>query len=437
MEKKRWNNTLGRLVVSENKRHIVFEDGSPFFYLGDTAWELFRRLNREEAQLYLKNRADKGFTLIQTVALGELGGFKAPNPYGEYPLINGDPSNPNPKFFEHIDFIVKCAENLGLFIGFLPTWGAFWKKQDAAECIFTPESAFKYCKFIGERYKNNAVIWILGGDQNIENQEERELIEQMAKGLKAGDGGRNLITFHPRGPGRSSAFLHDAEWLDFNMCQTSHGARDHDNGIFIERDLQLKPQKPALDGEPRYETIPVGFYNENVNYTLRFDDFDVRQAAYWSLFSGAAGHTYGNNNIWQMFAPDREPVISANAYWYDSLDTPGSFQMGFIRKLLESFPFDRLVPAKDLIVDAPAAGGAKVKALISDNKEFALVYSPYGERFTIDKSIFELKQMKEYWFDPRYGVEYFFHASKNAAFQTYDPPDSGRGQDWVLIIRIH
>ena len=46
----------GRLKVSDNKRFLVFEDGTPFFYLGDTGWELFHRLTYEEAEKYLENR---------------------------------------------------------------------------------------------------------------------------------------------------------------------------------------------------------------------------------------------------------------------------------------------------------------------------------------------------------------------------------------------
>src|SRR5438093_1563944 len=72
---------LPRLKVSENKRFLVREDGSPFFYLGDTAWELFHRLRREEAERYLKDRAAKGFTVIQAVVLAELDGLHDPNPY--------------------------------------------------------------------------------------------------------------------------------------------------------------------------------------------------------------------------------------------------------------------------------------------------------------------------------------------------------------------
>src|SRR4051794_39741956 len=79
-----------RLKVSDNKRFLVTTDGRPFFYLGDTAWELFHRLNREEADRYLTDRARKGFTVIQAVVLAELDGLHTPNPYGQTPLKGDD-----------------------------------------------------------------------------------------------------------------------------------------------------------------------------------------------------------------------------------------------------------------------------------------------------------------------------------------------------------
>src|SRR5690348_230083 len=86
---------LPRLTVSDNKRFLAKEDGSPFFYLGDTAWELFHRLNREDADRYLRDRAAKRFTVIQAVILAELDGLKTPNAYGHLPLKDGDPRKPN------------------------------------------------------------------------------------------------------------------------------------------------------------------------------------------------------------------------------------------------------------------------------------------------------------------------------------------------------
>jgi hypothetical protein len=256
----------------------------------------------------------------------------------------------------------------------------------------------------------------------------------MALGLKEGDGGAHLITYHPRGPGRSAEFLHQAEWLDFNMCQSSHGAHDHDNGLFIEHDYRLEPPKPTLDGEPRYETIPVGFYHKEISRHDRFDDYDARQAAYWALMAGACGHTYGHNGIWQMWTPEREPAIWANIPWYEALDSPGAFQMGHVRRLFESYPFQELVPAQDVIVDGPTSGGAKIRAMLSRNRTFAFIYSPRGEPFTIAKRVFKPNRIIESWYDPRYGCTYHIHTTANAAFQTYAPPTSGRGNDWILIL---
>src|SRR5215218_8719160 len=117
-----------RLQVSDNKRFLITSDGSPFFYLGDTAWELFHRLNREQADRYLQDRASKGFTVIQAVAIAELQGHSDPNAYGHLPLTDLDPAKPATKdgadndYWDHVDYIVNKANSLGLTIGFLPTW---------------------------------------------------------------------------------------------------------------------------------------------------------------------------------------------------------------------------------------------------------------------------------------------------------------------------
>src|SRR5215210_3198825 len=110
-----------QLKVSADKHYLVKKDGAPFFWLGDTAWELFHRLSREEAKEYLQNRADKGFTIIQAVVLAELDGLNTPNYYGDKPLIDDDPTRPNETYFQHVDFIVNEANELGLIVAMLPS----------------------------------------------------------------------------------------------------------------------------------------------------------------------------------------------------------------------------------------------------------------------------------------------------------------------------
>jgi hypothetical protein len=418
------------LRVAQNQRYLEYREGAPFFYLGDTAWELFHRLDREEADRYLKNRAAKGFTVIQAVVLAELDGLDDPNPYGDRPLAEKDPARPNERYFEHVDYIVNRAESLGLVVGMLPTWGRWWKGQG----IFTPENSRSFGRFLGERYQDKPIIWILGGDHNPDTARERAIIEEMARGIKEGDGGRHLMTFHPRGPGLSSDYFHQAAWLDFNMFQSSHAARDHDNGLFTKHDYGLEPTKPTLDGEPRYEAIPVGFYNADADRDLRFDDYDVRQAAYWSLLAGACGHTYGNNNIWQMWQPGRKPVLWASTPWQEALDHPGAAQMMHVRRLFESRPFHQLVPDPSIILDGPTHGGAKIRAARAADGSFAFVYSPRGEPFTVRVNVIRTHRIRQTWYDPRTGTARNLHTTDTPGFQTFVPPSSGRGNDWMLVL---
>src|SRR5208283_3637911 len=113
---------MNRLSISTNRRYLLDENG-PFFWLGDTAWELFHRLDLAEAEYYLENRRRKGFTVIQAVALAEIDGLNTPNAYGERPLRENDPLQPNPRYFECVDAVIRLACGKGLWIALLPTWG--------------------------------------------------------------------------------------------------------------------------------------------------------------------------------------------------------------------------------------------------------------------------------------------------------------------------
>jgi hypothetical protein len=202
---------LPALKVSDNKRFLITEVGKPFFWLGDTAWELFHRLSREEANYYLETRARQGYSVIQAVAIAEFDGHSVPNAYGHLPLRNLDPAQPAVKdgpdndYWDHVDYIVDKANALGLYVGFLPTWGSYWHdKVKDGKPLFTQENAAVYGEWLGKRYKNKGLIWILGGDRSVDSDEQREIIIALARGLRKGDGAVHLITFHPNGSAGSS-----------------------------------------------------------------------------------------------------------------------------------------------------------------------------------------------------------------------------------------
>ena len=221
---------------------LVTEKGKPFFWLGDTAWELFHRLNRAQADSYLQKRAAQGFTVIQAVAIAELDGHTTPNALGHLPLLDLNPARPavkegpNNDYWDHVDYIVDKANAHGLYIGFLPTWGRYWHdKVRDGKPLFTKENAAIYGEWLGQRYKDKGLVWILGGDRAIDNDEQKEIIRRLARGLRKGDGGAHLMTFHPPGGAGSSQWFHDDAWLDFNMRQNGHVAE------YTDRYSQTRP----------------------------------------------------------------------------------------------------------------------------------------------------------------------------------------------------
>lgn len=420
----------GKLKVSESHRYLVFEDGTPFFYLGDTAWELFHRLSKTDAEKYLENRREKGFTVIQAVILAELDGLNTPNMEGEKPLINNDPTKINEKYFQHVDWVINKAEEKGIFIGLLPTWGDKVDKQwGVGPVIFNAENAEKYGEIVGARYKDfKNIIWINGGDRQGGGN-NLPVWNALAKGIKKVDN-NHLMTFHPMGYNSSSKWFHNEKWLDFNMIQTGHSERSYEvYSKLMVADYNLKPVKPTFDGEPRYEDHPHNWKPEELGW---FDDADVRQAAYWNLFTGGFGHTYGCHAIWQMLTPGRKPVGFARNNWYDDIDLPGAWDMIHVRKLMESRPFLDRIPFQEIVQNE----NQKVTEYITATRgnDYVMIYIPTGRDAIIDLNLCGWPKAKGWWYNCKTGEATKIGKMKTNQVKTFSTKSGGLGNDWVLVL---
>jgi len=432
---------LPRLKVSDNHRFLVTESGRPFFWQGDTAWELFHRLNREDAERYLKNRAQRRFTVVQAVALAELDGLNDPNPYGQKPLVENDPTRPNEAYFQHVDWIVKRANELGIYVGFLPTWGDKWHKAwGAGPEIFTPQNAEAYGEWLGKRYRDAGLIWILGGDRPVDQAKadaQKEINRAMARGLRRGDGGAHLLTYHPPGGAGSSEHFHTDEWLDFNMRQNGHTAEFTGRYDQTRVDYIRSPVKPVLDGEPIYEDHPVSFDAKKFGHSIASD---VRRPLYWDLFAGAFGHTYGHHSVWQMWSPGKNPVNNPLMPWSEAINQPGAAQMQHGRALIESRPFLTRIPDDSIIVtdrvptSVPGAGRYHFAATRDSDGTYAMVYAPIGRGFKVRMESIKGLKVKAWWFNPRDGKASAIGSFPNTGEREFTPPDAGEMLDWVLVL---
>jgi hypothetical protein len=435
---------LPQLKVSDNKRFLVTAEGKPFFYLGDTAWELFHRLNREQADHYLEDRAKKGFTVIQAVALAELDGLNDPNPYGHKPLVNNDPTTPNVKdgarndYWDHVDYIVEKANKEGLYIGFLPTWGDKWnKKWGVGPEILTAENAEVYGEWLGQRYKDKGIIWILGGDRPVDNDTHKAITRAMAKGIRKGDGGAHLMTWHPSGGQGSAQYFHDEQWLDFNMRQNGHVPEFTGRYDSTRKDYDRTPVKPVMDGEPIYEDHPVSFKAKELGHSI---GGDVRRPLYWNLFTGAFGHTYGHHSVWQMWSAGKNPINNPLMPWNEAIQQPGAGQMQFGRKLIESRPFLTRVPDQSIIASnrvptsIPGAGRYQFVATRDEAGTYAMVYFPIGRKAAVHMDAIKGGKVKAWWFNPRNGKAESIGTFDNKGVREFTPPDYGEMMDCVLVL---
>lgn len=437
---------LPRVSVHSSGRFLQREDGSPFFWLGDTAWELFHRLTLAETEHYLEVRRRQGFNVIQAVVLAELDGLRTPNANGHVPLLGDDPTRPNEFYFRHVDAVVRLAASKGLYVGLLPTWG---DKVDGTRwglgpVVFNRDNARWYGEFLGRRYKDDPnVIWILGGDRPAEGCED--VWDAMAQGIIEGLGFVPLMSYHPSGGSSSSKWLHAKPWLGLNMFQSGHTLVDAPNWEVVAADYALEPAKPVIDGEPNYEHHPIDPYLREWKPEYgRYTDYDVRKQAYRAVFAGACGHTYGSHSVWQFWSTNRAPTTFPSPTWEEAIHGPGAGQLVHLSNLIQQYPYYSRIPDQSLLIGQAGPQpvtdpqGQKVDPLRAEyavatrdrEGSYALIYCPVAAK-PIGLNLSSLRlPVQGYWFDPRSGLRHFIGEFREADAALTTPLG---GPDWVLV----
>jgi hypothetical protein len=432
---------LPKLSISKNHHYFATKGEKPFFWLGDTGWLLFSKLKREEAVQYLEDRKQKGFNVIQVMVLHSLDGS---NVYGDASIADKNVSKPvitpgndfkkeaEYDYWDHVDYIIKVAQEKGIYMALVPVWGS-----NVKEGKVTPEQAKIYSEFLAKRYKNDSnVIWMNGGD--IYGNENTEVWQAIGKTLKLNDP-NHLQTFHPHGRNMSSEWFHNESWLDFNMVQSGHRRYDQDdtkraygqdNWRYIETDFNLKPTKPTLDGEPSYEGIPHGLHD---TLQPKWNANDLRRYGYWSVFAGAAGYTYGHNAVMQMFRKGDKGAYGNKEIWTDAINSTGANQMIYIKKLMLDFPYFERIPDQSLIANQ----GDKYDYLAATRgKNYALIYCYNGKKMAINMGKIAGVNVTATWYNPRNGQKTKIGIIANKGIQEFQPSGIKEdGNDWVLILK--
>lgn len=426
------------LRVSENKKYFM-EGDRPFFWLGDTAWLMLQKLGKEEIAMYLRNRKEKGYNVIQTVLAHTLPGVSESG----CSLAPGLKNVTDSAYWEFVDEVLDLAEDMGLYLGLLPSWGSLVKSG-----VLNMETVERYAEFLGGRFRGRGnIIWILGGD--VRGDVHPEVVRREAEILKKYNPER-LITFHPFGRTASSLWFHEESWLDFNMYQSGHRRYDQaslgewddnkeketffgeDNWRYVQRDRAYSLIKPTLDGEPSYEGIPQGLHNPRNPY---WEEWDVRRYAYWSVFAGAAGHTYGSNAVMQFAASeDRQGAYGVRESWLDALHHPGAAQMSYLKQLMESVDFVNGAPGDGMLLYGQKERYHRIAVFAGE--DFVFCYTYMGDEFLLSLERYMHKAMDAYWMNPQDGTYSYITTLQGEKKWLASPvARKDKANDWVLVLK--
>jgi len=387
------------LKVSDNGRYFV-KDGKPFFWQGDTDWELFRVYKVSEANAILQKRKEQGFTVIQAMATGvfpEAAGIVKMKPIpGLQAWIDWNPLTPNEKYFSRMDSVVAAADALGLVlvVGVYHAWD-----QDKGR--INVKNVRPWAKWLTSRYKNaRNIVWAMYPHSK---QASDSVVMAAVQGIKEGDGGRHLITIHPDPGPVSSSIMHSQPWLSFNTIQT--WTSNFTNYDMVAKDYAKMPAKPVVDGEARYEgedkTTP----------------FETRRVGYWSNLAGGF-YSYGHAGNWLY------PLT-----WKDWIDTPGAKQMKAVRDVFESVDWWNLVPDQTILTGG-VIGNAAARSAKGD---WIIVYFTSKDPVSLKLDKINAPSVKGYRIDPRSGDKTDLGVLNTSAAYAYTLPEGW--EDAVLIFK--
>jgi len=431
----------GPLRVAASGRHLEHADGTPFFWLGDTWWMgLCRRLKwPSDFQVLAADRVAKGFTVIQIVAglYPDMGAFdeRGANEAG-FPW-QPEWARINPAYFDMADLRIYWLVRSGLVPCIVGCWGYYlpWLGVERMK---------KHWRYIVARWGAYPVVWCMAGEvlmpwylgtQELgewhENYSEkaRAAWSEVAAYVRNTDPYRRPVTAHPNDAARRS--LED-DVLDFDMLQTGHGDRTSlPNTVnLVTESYTRQPVKPVINGEVCYEGIGEASRQE------------VQRLMFWAcMLSGACGHTYGANGIWQVnerdkpYGPSPHGMAWGDTPWEEAFQLPGSGQLGIAKALLERYRWWKFEPHPEWVEPhwtvenyfAPYAGGIPEQVRIVywpvyPWTSFRVVGLEPGVRY------------RAYYFDPKNGREYEVGAAEGDGQGAWAAPRPKLYQDWILVL---
>jgi hypothetical protein len=428
----------GRLRVSEDKRYLQYGSGQPFFWLGDTGWmSLTKRLPfpKDYCRL-IDDRAAKGFNVVQIVAGlypdmdwgDDRGSNEAGLPY------NLELTQINPAFYDLADQKIDYLAQSGIVSCIVGAWGYFLMWMDV-------EKMKKHWRYLIARWGAYPVVWCIAGEGKMayylsKTPEADAAVQgtgwtEIARYVRAIDPMKRLVTIHATQKGRDQ--VDDDSVIDFEMLQAGHSGHEvipYMMGI-LQDELAREPRMPVFNSETNYEGILGGCYD------------DVQRFCFWAcILTGACGHTYGANGIWQVNTSEQPygPSPHGNNWgsrpWDEAMNLAGSANVALGKKILERYSWWQFEAHQEWVSPGSSAENYYLPYAAGIPGKVRFIYMPRYQ-WNQEMSVVGIEpgtQYKATYINPSSGQEYpqgTIVPDENGAWLAPTQPEL---RDWLLIL---
>jgi len=424
----------GPIRVSDNCRYLVHADGTPFFWLADTAWSGPLLSTDEEWDFYLKERLRQRFTAVQWIAT-QYRAVPHGDRDGRLAYTGRERIAVNPAFFQRLDNKLDAINRAGLLAAPVLLWanpGRNYPDTNPGHAL-PDDQAILLARYMVARWQANAVVWILNGDGDYEG-EKAERWGRIGRGV-FGDRPHAPVALHPRSKVFLAKEFENEDWLDIVGYQSGHHD-DNDGRRWIvsgpiSQEWSNPPPRIIINLEPCYEN--------HVAYQTGqpFTPLAVRRACYWSLMNApTAGVTYGGHGVWGWDDGSGPPCDHPNTGtpfpWQEALLMPGAEQMAHLADTMTSLHWWKLRPAPELVAMQPGEADTRrfISACRSPDGDLAIIYVP--EDRSVELCLDGLpRTLQATWVNPRTGERTPVGPITGIRVQRLQTPDEG---DWMFLL---
>jgi hypothetical protein len=399
-------------------RYLADQNDQPFFWLGDAAWSLIAQLSKEDVDLYLDNRKEKGFSVILVSLIEHKFSANAPaNFYRELPFTEGPFSTPNEKYFDHADYVIKSAAKRNIIVLLAPLYLGYdckdegWCAEVQAASI---NDLYSWGRYVGTRYKDfSNILWVIGGDTDPSRVKDKVL--EMVKGIRENDT-LHLFSAHNQPETMAVTPWPDESWLTVNNVYSY-------DSILYRHFKMAYARNPVMP----YYLCESAYENEH-----RATPLQLRSQAYQAILSGAMGHIFGNCPIWHFGAFKTWCGLTD---WKAEMNNSGSVSMDYFQRLFRSRSWQILVPDFEhkVITSGYGTWGLKdyVASAITNDGSTIISYFPSKQTVTVDMSKIAGKEAKCWWYDPSCGKAILIGTFETRGCHNFAPSSD---DDRVLVI---